>query len=164
MKRLLILPALFIATAAAAQGDLKTQLSKVYAELNGYMKTKNVAGAERLFAKHAHPQFVYLHPSGRKQNGKQMLDEMKQSLTAPGATMIKSISRLEKLKVGSSAAVATTFGDWAMKMTGPDGKPHTFGGTSTTEDTWVRTSGGWKLKQVKVLTEKMTMDGKPFKM
>jgi hypothetical protein len=152
-----------LAAGASAQADLKKHFDGIYDELNEYVKAKRLDKAEKLFAKHGHPQFVYIHADGRRQTSKQMLAEMKASL-APQVKVTKSTSALGKLVVKGSTAKVDTTGEWVMVMPGPDGKSHTLGGVTKTTDTWLKTPSGWKLKEVKTVSEKMTLDGKPFKM
>lgn len=164
MKRFALPLALFaLAAGASAQADLRKHLDGIYNELNGHIKAKRIDQANKLFEKHGHPKFVYIHADGRKQTSKQMLAEMKASL-APQVKVTKSTSALGKLVVKGSTAKVDTTGEWVMVMPGPDGKSHTLGGVTKTVDTWLKTPAGWKLMEVKTTSEKMTLDGKPYKM
>ena len=43
---------------------------------------------------------------------------------------------------------------------GPDLKTHLLHDVSISSDTWVKTAKGWKIKAVKEISEKATLDGK----
>lgn len=154
---------LALAASAPAQADLRKHLAGIYDELNQHIKLKRIDKAEGLLAKYGHPKFVYIHADGRKQDAKEMVAELKASFT-PQTRVTKSTTQLGKLVVKGGTAKIDTSGEWGMVMPGPDGKSHTFAGITKTTDTWLKTPGGWKLKEVKTTSEKMTMDGKPFKM
>jgi hypothetical protein len=157
------LATIVIASVAGAQGDVKTQLARVYAQLNDHIKNKRIGKAEKLFAQYGHPKFVYINPHGRRQTAKEMLAEMEASL-GPQTKVTRSVSRLDKVEVKASTATVRAYSDYALQMPGPDGKTHTFTGVSRSIDQWLKTPGGWKLKEVKVVSETMTMDGKPIRM
>ncbi|MGV3618984.1 MAG: nuclear transport factor 2 family protein [Fimbriimonas sp.] len=160
---LLSIPLVLLTSGAQAQADPKKQLQAIYTELDGYLVKKQVDKAERLMTQYGHPDFVYIRADGRRQTYKECMAEMKASM-GPATKMLKSRTRIVKAATKGSTVLVDTNGEWAMNMPGPDGKAHTFAGVTKTKDTWVKTPGGWKMKEVKTLSEKMTMDGKPFKM
>lgn len=76
----------------------------------------------------------------------------------------KSISHVDHLTIGPKTIVATvtSMGEMKTKKLPQDNKSHTFGGTSTTVDTWVKVGATWKMKTTKTISDKMVIDGKPM--
>jgi hypothetical protein len=74
----------------------------------------------------------------------------------------KSINHIDHLTLGPTTILVTvtSSGEMRTKKLPQDGKSHTFGGTTTTIDTWVKVGGSWKMKMTKTLSEKVQIDGK----
>ena len=49
-------------------------------------------------------------------------------------------------------------------MFGEKNKPHHLTNHSQYEEVWTKTKTGWKVRELKMLSEKQTLDGKPFPM
>jgi len=159
-KRLMMGAALALSALAMAQ-DVKGSLGRSYGELNGLILKKDVAGMKKLFGSIAHKDFVYVHKDGRKQSGPEMLNEMTSQLGMV-TKVNRSTTKINKVEVKGSTAVATVTSAYAMTMVGPDKKSHRIAGQTLTHDTWTKTASGWKLKMVKTVKETATFDGKPM--
>lgn len=163
MKKLAVLPFFVLGLAAAtnAQADFRKYLDGAYTELHDGFKTMKVEPLQKFFDKYGHPKFIYIGAKGEKQTSKQLLSHFKAGM-GPGMKLTKSTNVIGKIRVTGDTALVPTTGDWVMVVTPPKGKAQTMAGKTIMTDTWVKTPGGWKLRESKVISEKATLDGKPI--
>lgn len=161
MKRnLILLSAATVLLSAAAAADDKSARKEVdaaYRKLEAAIKAKNIDGVLKLSTL----DFTMKQPGKKPQNAEQVKAAMMQEFA-----MAKSVDEVKmtvtKFTVTGYTAEATTSGKMSLSMYGQQGKTNKLVDLSTTKDTWVKGADGWKIKSVDVITDKMTLDGKPF--
>jgi len=104
-----------------------------------------------------------MEEAGKKMDGKASLAVIEKGFKTTGSVG-EDAMKIRTLKVNGNTAIATV----AYKRTStsvPDKKhkTHAIASNGITEDTWVKTKSGWRLKSVKTLKSEMTVDGKPMK-
>lgn len=162
MKPLAILAFTGLVTLSGAQGDVKRALQPFYDGLNRHILNKRFDRAEALLVKHAHPQFARVDMDDRRQSFREYLDDFRAAL-GPPADVLTSKTRIDHVATKGGITFASTAGQWSVRISTSDGKPQTIGVVTKTRDTWVKVAGVWKVKEVKVISEAFTLDGKPWK-
>ena len=72
-----------------------------------------------------------------------------------------SRTSVDKLDLGKTSAVVTVSSSMmAIGPKGRDGHSQTIVLTSRSQDTWIKVGSSWKLKSIKTLSDKMTIDGR----
>jgi len=71
--------------------------------------------------------------------------------TAEGATLTVTIDEHEAYDIKDTAA-----------LFGKKDAPHRLTSHSTYQETWTKTKAGWKVREVKMLSEEQTLDGHPL--
>ena len=148
---------LLTASAGLALADVKSEIQAVTNKFLKAYKTRDLKAIEKMCT----PDFKYKVLNGQVMNLKQSLDMMKAEFSMmpePAAMTMK----VDKVRSRGNIAVAETSGSFKGKMPGPDGKMHVMAGTGKSRQTYVKTAGGWKTKMVEEVSQKMTMDGRPF--
>ena len=152
----LALAAVALAVPALSRADTKSDIQKVYDKLSSSMLKGDLKGIMST----ATPDFV-MKEKTRTLTAKQALAEMemmfKSGLKIKAAKMkVKSVT----LKGNTAIVNSTGYTEAAMKM--QDGKMHQMVQHSTSRDVLVKTPQGWKFKVAEMISDKSTMDGKPF--
>jgi ketosteroid isomerase-like protein len=135
---------------------VRKELDAGYARMCQGIKHKDVKPMAELST----PDFT-MEEAGRTENAKAALAELEQSFKT--MQPIDSAMTIRTLKISKDRAVATV--DYSMSFTMKDaqGKTHQMSGKGVTEDTWIKTKSGWRIKKVKTLKADETMDGKTAK-
>ena len=148
-----------ILAATAAVADTKSEIQAAYRKMEDALRTKNIAGVMAMCT----ADFKWIDNKGQAMTRAQMEQQMKMQFG--GIKKIDHVSnKVEKVTVKGNQATTRTNGIFeATLMLTPDAKKSSkLKGGSVTDDTWVKTPKGWMLKQVNVIKETMTLDGKPF--
>ncbi len=144
-----------VVSAFDASSDRKV-MDKMCRGFSKALLTKDISWFEKMST----PDFVAID-HGRTENRKQTLGEVKQMFG-----MMKSIdsasSHVVSCKSVGNKIIAVTESSMRGKMAAGKGKTAVMVDTSTQEETWVKGPHGWKIKVLKSLSEKATLDGKPF--
>lgn len=139
----------------AARADDKSDIAGLYPKLAALVMKKDVDGVLKMGT----PDFK-MKQNGQTMDAKALRTVLKQQM---GAATIKSCSmKPTSIKVSGNKAVVLSDGSTVMVMKTPDGKSHTMASTEKSKDTLIKTKAGWKFQMVEALSEKDTMDGKPF--
>lgn len=150
---------LMTGACAISQADdaaVRKEIQAGYDKLCAAMKSKNIDGVMKMGTK----DFSYTE-KGQTMGGEQMKQMMQQQFAAM-KSCDKMVMKIDKLTVKGNTATVMSSSEGVMTIGGADGKTHKMADKNTSKDTWVKTPEGWKCKNVTVLTDKMTMDGKPF--
>lgn len=162
MKRLnaLFILSILAISSASAQGDaqVRKELESSYAKLTKAFKSKDV---KTIFAMGTN-DFSYVAKNKTKMDRKSA-----EAMITGQMKMIQEVQTvsnvIKKLTVKGDTAIAIVTGTVKGKMINPgqQGKTLALVSIGDTKDTWIKTSKGWKLKSVEVLSDKTTLDGKP---
>jgi hypothetical protein len=160
MRLILAGIALFFVPVAALQAQannpaLKKTLETRYSQFSRGFQTKNIKPIAALFA----PDFMLKQVNGQKVHLVQLLSSVQRQIAV--AHSIEWSRKIKGLTTAGNQAVATVDGRFAGKVNGSDGKDHQLILLLAAKDTWVKTSGGWKLKSTEMLKSSLTRDGKP---
>ena len=105
--------------------------------------------------------------NGKTMSAKEMEAEMKMNMSNTKSVESATLS-LGKVAVKGEAATAdatfslkATIADPQGRM-GKPGATHKMGVVEKAREIWVKTKGGWKNKRSDMISETMTLDGKPF--
>src|SRR5688572_17601366 len=144
-------------TVSPATADTKSDIQKVYNKLcaamkKGDMKTLMASGTSDFKMKEM----------GVTKNAEEVRKEM-QGMFASGFKINKCVMTVKSVKLkGNTATVKTVSHTDALMPGGPGGKKMHMVGDGVSRDILVKTRQGWKFKFAETLSNKMTMDGKPF--
>lgn len=106
------------------------------------------------------PDFVYRDKKGRAQNRAKLVGDLRAQMKMV-SKFKRSGNRVAALALRGSGGTARVISDFAMVF--PNGKKWvTVVGQSTTDDVWVKTAAGWKLKSIRTLKENVKYNGKPM--
>ena len=103
------------------------------------------------------PDYVAVSPSGRKLPRSKVLQNFQLQANALGR--VSWPRHIDKLSVTGKAATAVVSGHFTGYSLGK--QSHKVELIATTQDTWVKTPSGWKMKTSKLVTNKVLFDGKP---
>jgi ketosteroid isomerase-like protein len=159
MRSIVILASLLAFASAQAQ-SLRASITTTNTQVANAMKKKDFAALNKAIKGTVTPNFVYVE-NGQKQNVDQMLANMKMGIGMMKKVTVaqaKVLSLKEKGNTGVAKAQHTIGG----LIPGPDGKTQTMVVTGTVEETYVKQGGKWKMSKMHWLSQKMTMNGKPF--
>ncbi len=155
---LLILVSL-VSAAQAQDSASRAFFTKTYSRLNALTLKKDTTGLEKLFRQTSAPNFRYVDAHGKAIDGKALMQQMKMQLG-----MVKdfkrSTTKIERVSFKGNQATVRVLSDYAMTMPGEKGKIHVLTGKSVSDDLWVKSGAAWKLKQIKIVKEAATLDGK----
>lgn len=158
MKYLPIL-ALFSLAVSAQAADLKATFQPIYTKFAAAEKAKDVKTIEAMSNQHFSKSLVFIHSDGHRQTGAEMLAELKANMKMV-AKFHECTGTIQKIVDKGNTAEVTVANHSKLAISGPDKKVHILIDDETTLDTWAKEGGKWKLKQVKSMREKATMDGK----
>jgi hypothetical protein len=152
---LVLLPAM-----TAAQTSPQAYFDGVYNKLSALTLKKDANGLSKLLKSVVTADFVYVPAKGPKLSTTQLLSSMRSQFKAMGK-INKSAQKLDKVVLKGDRAVVTVSSQYAMEVP-TAGKKSKLVGSSVSNDTWVNTPKGWRLKEIKTLKETATLDGKPI--
>jgi ketosteroid isomerase-like protein len=149
--------AVLLATARADDDAIRKELDGCYAAMTKAFQQKD----SKAYLAYMTDKYEVHQPNGRVL-GRDVLDEAlkKQIEVTSSATWDHEIT---KLSVDGDEAVADVTAKYLGKTKGAQDKEISLGFETTSRETWTKTSAGWRLKRVDVLTNKVTVDGKPVK-
>lgn len=127
-------------------------------EIVASLKEHSAAKVRAWFSKRATPDYAQVE-NGKRTSRQECLQGALQMLQGK----YKKIDwKIQSFKSGPKEAHSVE--QWVYQMTqrGEDGEDHVLVMTDTEDNLWVPTSTGWKVKSVKVLTNKVTLDGEPI--
>jgi hypothetical protein len=157
-----------VLTVAPAQGDPTKAIAAYYAKDDALALKADYAGLKKLKLENSTSDFVSVVKAGKtgKTITRTRADEFAQldGFSKIIDSIVKSNSHIDRITQGKKAIVVTvtSSGELKTKKLPQDGKVHRLANTGTSEDTWVKVGGAWKIKQSKSLTSKMLLDGKPL--
>ena len=154
LKRSLVL---FVALAAVAAQAQQKEIVAAYKAMDVAAAKKDAAG----IMKHFDKSCVYIDKGGQKTTFQALDAQLKQQFKFVKSATSKT--KLESLKPAGSKAVAVTSQAITIKLANPQTKKDvTFEQRNRSTDTWKKFGNAWRIVEVKVLSESMTMDGKPM--
>lgn len=159
MKTLGIFLSLSVAIAAHAQ-LLQAHVATADRTIDRLMMAKDVKGLKKTLQAGVTSDFKYVE-GGQTQS----FEAMSANMTM-GILSMKSLRKVEAkaISVKEKGSTGTVMTMHLMEGTtiGADKKPHTLTFSGTSEDTYVKQGGKWKLSRMAWVKQSMTMDGKPF--
>lgn len=160
MKRAFSFVALAIVVACAPAQSLRSAVTSSNKQICAAMKKKDFKALEKIFKSTMTSDFKY-EENGQTQNYDQMMAGMKMGL-GQYTKLTEVWTKIVSLKETGSTGSGVMSHMMAGTIVGQDKKVHkmTFSGTSN--DSFVKQNGKWKMSKMSWGSEKMTMDGKPF--
>jgi len=153
---------LAVSVTGVARADDKKEIEAGYKKLENAIISRSVDGVMSVGT----PDFS-MKMGGMVMSAQQVKSQMKMNFdmmkTAPKFTMTIRTMDIKKnsaevLSTGiMSADIVDTPG-----MFGKKGSKHKLTDEQTSKDTWVKTGNSWKMKVTETVSEKMTLDGKPY--
>jgi hypothetical protein len=117
---------------------------------------KDVAGFVSIYT----GDYTEILKGGQKSNLEQVKNSLRQMLAI--ATVTKQVCKVASIKNVSDGVLATVDERCEVVLTPPGGKkPQDMVGLGVFEDLWVKTDNGWMDKRSTLVTDNMTLDGKP---
>jgi len=154
------------ASAAAAQSGESKKLQTIYSKLDALAMKKDIPGLRTLLHQVSTTDCVFIgvpDKSGKvqKKNRDETLQSLERVMPIIDAVTL-SASHIEHLSAGKGfiTVLVTSTTKMTTKKMPQDGKVHQIAEFSTSEDSWIKVGGNWKLKSSKTLTDKITNDGK----
>lgn len=142
--------------ARANDAAVRKALVAQYAAMNRGAKSKDL----NMMLKPLAPELMVTLPGGKTVNRAQTVVMLKQELAVVSSVQ-QSTTRIDKLSVKGNTAVAMVAEQVVGTVATPDGKTHKLNDSTSSRDTWIRTSSGWLMKSSVTLSEHATLDGKP---
>lgn len=159
MKRVLMplaAAALFF-TVAPAAADTKSDIQKLYNKLCTAFKN----GDMKLLMSTAAPGFK-MKQQGQTMNAEQARAHM-EAMFKSGVKINRCTMKVESIKLKGNTATVKALSHTDALMPGPPGgKKMRMVSDGVSRDILVKTPQGWKFKFAETVSEKMTMDGRPF--
>lgn len=147
---------LSVITASAATADDAKDIRATYDKFCSAIQHQNFAAIRTLET----PDFT-AQEGGRKLNGKQEETSLRQQFTTKGKVRFMRVAIRTISIRGKTAGVTTSFWYQAfVPLPNGAGKPHISDRAGSTEDTLVKTAGGWKFKTMSQSTLSVSVDGK----
>jgi hypothetical protein len=125
-----------------------------------YLMARNVKGFAQHMKGRVAPDFKYVE-EGHAMGFDQMCRTMEMGI-GQMKKMARADAKLLTLREKGSSAVSTTGHLMEGTTAGPDGKPHTMSFRGTSQETYVKRGGKWKLARMTWLKQTMMLDGKPL--
>lgn len=139
------------------QGDIKSARKEIqarYDALDRGFRKRNPAVLDGLMT----DDFTTESPDGKPLGRDAALASFRGLIL--GAQKAKWPRKVTKLRFDGTDAVATVDGHFDGLLPGPDGKPHRTELITTVEDTWTKTSAGWRIRRSRMVKMAMRRDGK----
>lgn len=162
MKRV-FLPVVAVTLVSLAQAEgLRSKIMEMDRKVTAALKSKDLAKFKQLVLPNITKDFKHVE-YGQTMTFDEMYNQMKQSFAMIDKVKdvsVKFVSIKETGNTGKSVAkhrMVTT-------MKGPDKKTHVMVFEGTSNDTYVKVNGAWKMSRMEWSNNKMTMDGKPMDM
>lgn len=161
MKRSIFLALVAVVSICTASAqNLKSQIMKMNAQVARALQHKDMATFEKITRAAVTSDFKHTE-MGHSQDYDTMLSEVKQSMA-----MIKKFTAVsattKDVVVHGDKGTSTTVHRMDGVMDGPDKKTHKLVMSGTTKDVYRKEGGKWKLAEMNWVSQKMTLDGKPF--
>jgi hypothetical protein len=142
--------------ATPARASDKSEIQALFDKVAKCVITKDVKGLPATST----ADFTYTE-DGKTMTGKEISAQMDTQLKAVKGPISCKFIVTSLTITGKKAAVKVT-DNTVMTVPGKDGKPHKMGTSTLSTGEVVKTSKGWLLKSITVVSNKYTMDGKPF--
>lgn len=159
MKGFAVVIAVAAALGTASAQSLRAQIDASNKVVTKFLMAKDVKGFGNYMKGRVTPGFTYVE-AGQTSNFQQMVAGMESGLGMM-KKMIKAEAHTVKLREKGNTATATSYHEMTGTITGPDKKPHTMSYSGTSEDTYVRQGGKWKMSKMAWIKDTMLVDGKP---
>jgi hypothetical protein len=146
---------------AITVSQAKKELQGLYDKVDAAAVRKDASGMAKFFDAYAQPGFTAV-----REGKKLTLAEVKKSIqeSLPLMRDIQAHSTLLKVELrGKGEAVCTVKAFTSALVDNPQTrKADRFIENSTSQDVWVKTPQGWRVKSMKTLSLTITRNGKPF--
>ena len=147
---------LSVLTAGAATADDAKDIRKTYDKFCSAIQSQNFAALHAIVT----PDFT-VREGARKLSLSQEVAALKQQFSTKGKVRFMRFAIRTISPHGKTAEVTTNFWYQAyVPVPNGAGKPHVTDRVGSTEDTLVKTAGGWKFKTLSLTTLSVSVDGK----
>jgi Domain of unknown function (DUF4440) len=133
--------------------------NKSYQDVNTAVLKKDMKTVEKLLTTGSVPEFKYIPLKGAPTTVQVMVAQMKGQLAVMGP-VTRCTTKISKQVMKGNTAMLTVVSGFTTSIKDPQGKVHSITSDGVTTDTWVNIGGTWKMKEMKVVSEKNAMDGK----
>jgi hypothetical protein len=160
MKAIAIAISLSAVLCCASAQSLRSQIDASNKAIHGYMLARDAKGFTKYMKSGVTSDFKYVE-AGHTQNFDQMCAGM-----AAGFAQMKKLTRADSkilsLREQGNKATSTMTHNMSGVTMGPDKKAHTMTFIGTSEDTYVKQGGKWKMSKMSWKNQSMMVDGKPM--
>lgn len=160
-KSLLIAVSLLGVVTLSSAVDLKQSIQSIYDKISTLTMKKDLNALRKEMISTSTKDFVYVAKNAQPKDIAALTVEMKEQFKVV-KKFNRNVNRIEKLTVTGKTAKALVTGLYKIEIITPDKKLHVVSGISRTMDTWVKVGSEWKIREIRVLGETVTMDGKPL--
>ncbi len=142
------------------------QFEHYYQTLDSLLIQKDVKGTLALIrdshtADYTHESKPDVRGQRTKRNLKETIESVEKAVRWMAAFK-ESVSKVEKVSLSPHKAVVTVISSLSgITPKTPNGKNQIMVLYSKSEDTWVQVGSKWKIKVIRTLEDRMTIDGKP---
>ena len=161
MKKTLLVAAmgLSLALGGASYGDANADAKKAIQSATNQAMNLIIKQDYKSLAKLCTPDCTFTQ-FGQTMKLDQMVTMMKAQMTQ--MKDLKMSSTVTSCSVKGKTATCTTHDTSSATMIGADKKPHKITSDGTSKSVYVKSGGTWLMTSLKTVSEKDTMDGKPF--
>jgi ketosteroid isomerase-like protein len=145
-----------LALSGAARADDKSDIQALLHKTEQAMTAKDVKGVMATATK----DFSYTS-HGKTLTGDEVAAKMQQQFQSiPGSPKFKYT--IVSCEVKGKGATVVMNDDMVLQMASKDNKPHLIASASQSKLALVKTGKAWLIKSETILSNKLTVDGKPF--
>ena len=136
---------------------VRKSLKEMYAKKAEYSRKKDIKSLIGLNT----PDYKVILRGGKAMNNEQLEEQLKLFFSVV-VRNVRFAHEIGEIKVNGKEAVVLVEQKDKRIQKFPDGKPHEVEANVIHRDTWIKTTGGWKLKLTEEQQQlKLTIDGKP---
>jgi ketosteroid isomerase-like protein len=150
---------LSVALGGASRGDANADAKKAIQSITNQAMTLIIKQDYKSLAKLCTPDCTFTQ-FGQTMKMDQMVSMMKAQMTQ--MKDLKMSSTVTSCSVKGKTATCMTHDKSSATLIGADKKPHKMTSSGTSKTVYVKTGGTWLMTSMKTVSEKDTMDGKPF--
>jgi hypothetical protein len=160
MKLFLIAISLAVTLGSASAQSLRSQIEASNKRVGKYLMAKDVKGFAKYMKGRVAPGFKYME-QGHAMGFDQMCRTMEMGL-GQMQSMNRADAKLLTVKEKGNTAVSTSRHTMIGQTRDNKGRPHTLSFVGTSQDTYAKRGGKWRLTKMAWLQQTMLLDGKPL--
>ena len=149
-----------VAAISIAAGNLQGTLQSSYSQLAVATRAGDSAKAEKVLRGQCTKDFKSIDKTGKTKTLEQVIAEMKRGMAQIGKYMKSCTITLKSVNQNGNTAVGQVASHYAASLPGQGGKMQTLDMTEMSTDSWIKVGNDWKMKQTKISSQVVKIDGK----